>query len=236
MKIKYKYIIISISVIGLLSSCNTLEQASMHGFNSGYYKFESGNKNVQDVYVDVTDEHIDVYHHINRQPDKEQFLTIPLKTTDSLVVNEMVFKKQSLDVDIASILLKYRPSVYGLPAQLTADLNIALYTGWRFDYYQIKSKKDPLGRNNFKINSRGYDFGFFAGPGTTLISPFTTRNIRSDEYSGMILQAGIAGFLEFDIASFGFAIGYDYLLNPDREVWIYNNKPWVGFVVGIVLN
>jgi hypothetical protein len=148
----------------------------------------------------------------------------------------MVFKKQSLDIDITSILLKFRPSVYGLPAQLTSDLNMALYVGWRYDYYHVMSKKDPLGRTYPKMNSRGFDFGFFAGPGATIVSPFTTQNNRIDEYSGMIIQTGIAGFVESNVASFGMAIGLDNLLNSDRKVWIYNNKPWIGFVVGIALN
>ncbi len=232
-KISFKYIVITICVIGALASCDTLEKASLHGLNSGYYKFKS---DTQNVYLDVTDEKIDIYHHTKHQPDKKQFLTIPLNTNDSLIFKPMVFKKQSLDIDITSIVLKYRPSVYGLPSQLTTDLNMALYVGWRHDYFNIKSKKDPLGRSNLKINNRGYDFGFFAGPGATLISPFTTQNTRTDEYSGMIIQTGIAGFIESNIASFGLAIGYDYLLNPDRKIWIYNNKPWLGFVVGIALN
>lgn len=236
MKINCKSIIISISVIGLLSSCNTLEKASTHGFNSGYYKLKSENTNFKNVYLDVTDEQINVYQHKKRHVDQKQFLTIPLKTTDSLIFNQMEFKKQSLDFDLTSILFKYRPSAYGLPPQLTTDLNIALYTGWRHDSYQIISKKDPLGKSYYKINNRGYDFGVFAGPGTTLISPFTTRNKGSDEYNGIIIQGGIAGFLELNMASFGFAVGFDYLLSQDRNIWIYNNKPWVGFVVGIALN
>ena len=230
------YFVITIWLIGLLTSCNTFEKASTHGLNSGYYKLKTENKNAQNVYLDVTNEQIDVYHHIKRQPDKKQFLTIPLNTTDSIVFSPMVFKKQSLDVDITSIILKYRPSVYGLPAQLTTDLNMALYVGWRYDYYHIMSKRDPLGRSYHKISNRGYDFGFFAGPGTTLISPFTTQNKRTDEYNGMIIQTGIAGFIESNVASFGLAVGYDYLMNPDRKIWIYTNKPWVGFVVGIALN
>jgi hypothetical protein len=236
-KISCKYIVIAIWVIGVLASCNTLEKASLHGLNSGYYKLKSDTIRAQSVYLDVTDDKIDLYHHIKHQPDKKQFLTIPLnKTTDSLIFNRIVFKKQSLDVDITSILLKYRPSVYGLPAQLTSDLNFALYTGWRHDSYQIISKKDPLGKRYYKINNLGYDFGVFAGPGTASVSPFTTRNNRSDEYNGMIIQGGIAGFIELNVASFGFAVGYDYLLSQDRNIWIYNNKPWVGFIVGIALN
>ena len=236
MKINGKYILISISAIGLFSSCNTLEKAATHGFNSGYYKLKSENKSSKNVYLDVTDDQMNVYQHNKRQVDQKQFLTIPLKATDSLIFNQMVFKKQSLDFDLSSILFKYRPSTFGLPAQLTTDLNIALYTGWRHDSYQLITKKDPLGKSYYKINNRGYDYGVFAGPGTTLVSPFTTRNNRSDEYNGKIIQGGIAGFVELSMASFGFAVGYDFLLSQDRKIWIYNNKPWVGFVVGIALN
>ena len=87
-----------------------------------------------------------------------------------------------------------------------------------------------------QFNKFGYDFGFFAGPGATIINPFNTNNKRADEYSGMIIQTGVAGFLETNVASFGLSIGYDYLLNPDRKIWMYQNKPWVGFIVGIALN
>ena len=145
-------------------------------------------------------------------------------------------RKQSLDIDITTVLLKYRPSVYGLQQQFTTEFNAALYAGWRHDNYKITSIKDPLGKSSHKITNLGYDFGFFAGPGTTLISPFTTNNISLTEYSGMIIQTGIAGFLESNIASFGISIGFDYLMNSDREIWIYNNKPWVGLIVGIAFN
>jgi hypothetical protein len=52
----------------------------------------------------------------------------------------------------------------------------------------------------------------------------------------MIIQSGIAGFIESNVASFGIALGFDSLLNSDRKVWIYNKKPWLGFIVGIALN
>jgi hypothetical protein len=236
MKSNNKYIIIPVALIVFLTSCNTLEKASMHGFNSGYYKFESNQKSDQNVYVDVSDDKIDVYHQTKKQPDINTFLTIPLKPSDSLLVSSIVFKKTSLDVDITAIVLKYRPSVYGLPGQMTTDFNIALYAGWRHDSYSIKNRMDSLGKNYHKISSRGYDFGLFAGPGATLISPFTTQNEAMDEYSGMIIQTGIAGFIESNIASFGIAVGFDSLLNSDREVWIYDKKLWVGFIVGIALN
>jgi hypothetical protein len=100
--------------------------------------------------------------------------------------------------------------------------------------YRVKT--DPLGKRYHKMSNWGYDFGFFTGPGSTQISPFTTNNQITDEYSGLIIQTGFAGFIESNVASFGISIGVDYLMNSDRDVWIYTNKPWVGFIVGIALN
>ncbi len=232
----YKFIfLVLVASIAFFTSCSTLDKASLHGLNSGFYKLDS-EKQLNNVYLDVTEEKIDVYRQSENKPYKESFLTIPLKTSDSLLISPLKFRKQSLDIDITTILLKYRPSVYGLPAQLTSDINIAMYAGTRHDNYEIINKVDPLGKCYNKITSFGYDFGIFAGPGTTAISPFTTNNYTNNEYVGMIFQMGIAGFLELNMASFGIAVGFDYLLNSDRKIWIYNNKPWVGFVVGIALN
>jgi len=236
MKFSEKQILFLLCVSVFFISCGTMEKASIHGLTSGNYRLKSENNNPQPVYLDISNEQIAVFHRLGKQTDLQPFLTIATVDPDSLGEKEFIFKKQSLDIDITSILLKHRPSVNGSPAQLTTDFNIAGYIGWRFDKYVIKSKKTPVGKSYRKINSLGYDFGVFAGPGTTTISPFTTNNRRADEYSGMILQTGIAGFIESNVASFGLSIGYDHLMNADRKIWIYRNKPWVGFIVGIALN
>lgn len=231
-----EFYIASIIILAVLSSCGTLEKASEHGLNSGCYKVKIDKQNTKKVYADVSEDKIDLYQMTNSQPENNLFMTIPLAPADSLSIGNLVLSKQSLDIDITSILLKYRPFVKGLPAELTTDFNLALYTGWRHDTYVIENEKNPLGKNRSKISNFGYDFGIFVGPGTTTISPFSTRNKREDEYSGMIIQTGIAGFIESNVASFGISVGIDYLLNQDRAIWIYNKKPWVGFIVGIALN
>ncbi len=188
------------------------------------------------VYVDVTQENINIYKVSDKNINKDVYLSFSTGTTDSIEITPLKLRKRSLDLDITSILLKYRPSVYNLPQQLTTDLNIAIYAGWRHDKYTIKSETDPLNKRYLKISSLAYDFGFFTGPGTTSINGFTTNNRAVNEYSGMIMQTGFAGFLESNVASFGFSLGFDYLLNRDRRIWIYQNKPWVGVIVGVALN
>jgi hypothetical protein len=179
---------------------------------------------------------MDIYNQTNKVIDKTNCLTVSFEHADSIHSAPLKLQTQSLDIDITTILLKYRPSAYSLPPQLTADLNISLYAGWRHDNYKIKHHTDPLGKRHLKISNTGYDFGLFAGPGTTSINPFTTNNRTTNEYSGMIVQTGVAGFIESNLASFGVAVGFDYLLTRDRAIWIYNNKPWVGLVVGVALN
>lgn len=215
----------------LLGSCKVFERASVHGLNNGTYKL-----NRTHVYVEVTDSAVTVYPMQNGKINRTGGNSLSFISADSAHWQKTVLKKQGLDIDITSVLMKYRPSVSGSPAQLSTDLNLALYAGWRRDRFTLENTTSPVGKNRCKISNRGYDVGFFAGPGATLISPFTTRGIRTDEYNGMVVQAGFAGFLETNMASFGLAVGFDHLLSPDRNVWIYNRKPWVGFVVGVALN
>jgi hypothetical protein len=234
MRLLTKYIILVSSII-CLYSCSVIEKASRHGFESDYYSFKSNENEVEEVYADLGDDKIEVYQVTENHPGNK-IMTIPLITTDSLFDHSVVFTEKSIDIDLTTILFKYRFAVSELPPQMNTEFNLALYAGWRHDNYHFKSKRDPLGKYHNEIINRGYDFGFFAGTGTTLISPFTTHNLYDNEYNGWILQFGLAGFLESGIASFGISTGFDYLLSPDRDIWIYNKKPWIGFIIGVALN
>ena len=215
---------IALATTVFFTSCSTLEKTSSHGFDSGYYKLDQDTTSKK-VYLDVGEEKVDVYDLSGQTPDRDYYVSIALIESDSSAPVPWVFRKQSLDIDITTILLKYRPSVSGLPPQLTADLNFALYAGWRHDSYKIKDRIDPLGKRHRKISNMGYDYGIFAGSGVTPVNPFTTNNKTVNDYSGMIFQLGIAGFLESNIASFGLSVGFDHLLNSDREIWVYQNRP-----------
>jgi hypothetical protein len=219
-----------------ISSCSVIEKSSMHGFDSGYYKLDSGSDSLENVYLDVSEERIDVYQRTEEQVSKEIRMSVPLSFCDSFTDGSLKFIKKSLDIDITTILMKYRPAVHGLPAQLTTDFNVALYAGWRKDYYRLQTKKDPLGRQKCELNNRGFDFGLFAGTGTTYIDANTTLDPVDKEYNGFIIEYGIAGFLETSFVSFGISAGFDYLLSSDRPEWIFHQKPWVGFIIGIALN
>jgi len=219
-----------------LTSCGVIEKASRHGFNSDYYELISDKNKTEKVYLDVSDDEIKAYRMTENGLDDTAMMAISLPLADSLSNFPMKFKRKSLDLDLTAVLLKCRLPLEDRPAQMQTDFNVALYAGWRTDNFRIRKEMDPLGKLRNEIIHSGYDFGIFAGTGATLIGPFSTNNIITDEYNGMIIEFGLAGFLETDFASFGIAGGFDYLLSPDRNSWIYTNKPWIGLIVGIALN
>jgi hypothetical protein len=217
---------VGIGLLLNLSACRVVEQSSQHGFNSGYYLNASKEPDREKVYLDISEDTVTVYSIKENNIDKPQQV-IPFTQTGSEVDVAAKFYKSSLDIDVTSILFKYRPTTHDIPSQLSTDLNIALYAGWRQDTYRIVGNTDALGRTCNKVINRGYDFGFLAGTGSTVIGPATTNNKVNYEYNGMILEIGFAAFIEASFASFGLATGFDHLLNSDRNNWIYNKKPWL---------
>ena len=230
-----KQIIIAAGLVWL-TSCSVIDNASRHGFYSDYYELISGKNKVEKVYLDVGDAEINAYRVTENRLDDSAMISVSFPLVDSLYHFPMTFRRKSIDIDLTAVLLKCRLPVDNHPAQMITDFNAALYAGWRTDNFRIRKEMDPIGRSRDEIIHRGYDFGLFAGTGATVIGPFSTNNIVTDEYNGMIIEFGLAGFLETNFASFGIAAGFDYLLSDDRNSWIYNKKPWIGLIVGIALN
>jgi hypothetical protein len=233
-----KKLIFILFVIVLLPSggCSFFEKSSRHGFESGFYDYKTATGEKRKIFLDIGNDRITGHQINNHTVDPSPNLEISLEPADSLDDHPEIFGKQSIDIDISTILFKYRPGIQDLPAQLSTDFNTAMFVGWRRDYYFLKSYPHPFRHDHYEPVARGFDIGIFAGPGTTTVNPFNTKEKVINEYNGMILQYGIAGFIESNVASFGISAGYDYLLSPDRKFWIYHRQPWIGFIVGIALN
>jgi hypothetical protein len=51
-----------------------------------------------------------------------------------------------------------------------------------------------------------------------------------------VLTKGIAGIIGLNNLTAGLAVGWDNLLDRNKKHWIYQGKPWIGFVFGLNLN
>ena len=167
---------------------------------------------------------------------KEDTLIITGEANHEAIVpergKEQIFLKTSFDVDVMTVLFKYRPSAAGFPRQINTDFNGNLFLGYRQDRYDLKFKKSRSGVKK-ELYHFGYTLGGFAGIGSTFVSSWTTNYQTTDEYDGFILSRGLAVMVAINNLTVGGGIGWDYLTDRDKNIWIYQNKPWLGLTLSL---
>ncbi len=146
------------------------------------------------------------------------------------------FSSNTLDIDFVTIPLKFRPAQKGVPAQLNANLNGAVYCGLRTDRYTVAYHPNPLGKSVRNTNHYGFSFGVFTGLGNTAMNATTTSGFISSEYDGVLWTKGVAGIIAVNAFTVGLSVGVDNLLDNNRSHWIYETKAWIGLAFGLNLN
>jgi hypothetical protein len=222
-------IYLSILII-ILSSCSTLQNNAKYDLANAKYKLKMDGKTYY-CYVENNTDSITIYNLTTKIST-----SLPQKMESYLPAQQHLVKP-SLDIDILTALFKIRPNIINsLPTQLNANFNGNIYVGHRTDIYQIRYKKNPLNKYQRQINHFGFSGGFFVGLGNTPMTPSTTNNGISAEYDGIILQKGIAGIIAVNKLTIGLGLGFDNLLGNNKSLWIYENKPWFGLMLGLNLN
>jgi len=221
-----------------LNSCSILKPSPKRTFVDGYYLQTTENKK-QKVYVDVEDEIVRIHQIkiIDNQKviDKINSKNYPVKEKGGFD-EQTSFSNRSFDIDILTIPLKYRFPLYDVPSQLNANLNGAVYLGYRTDKYSISYLSSPKKEASRNITHYGFSMGLFTGLGNTAMNPTNTFNRINQEYEGIIWNKGMAGIFAINNFTAGFSLGLDNLLDYNRKVWIYEGKPWIGIAFGLNLN
>jgi len=222
-----------------LTGCETLKESSKYQFNEGFYKTRAGNGKMEKMYVVANGDSVKVYSPgaIRNQVDTNRSITIAFppvrKTTD---FKNYAFQRNTFDLDVLTILFKYRFPAQGFPNQLNATFNGAVYAGLRKDVYKLKYNETPLHIHKRSISHYGYSLGCFAGFGTARIDEYVTLNRLQTEYDGVVTLEGLAAIIALDKLTFGLTLGEDHLLDRNRKLWVNQARPWIGLSVGLNLN
>jgi hypothetical protein len=208
----------------LMIGCSTLKNSPKYELVDDYYAFRQKGSRYQKAFAYVEDDTIRIFKQKNI---KEPILSDPEK--------DQLFLKRSFDVDVMTVGFKYRPGTSNLPRQLNTDFNGNVFIGYRLDRFRVHYDKTPL-KTRKVFHHRGLTAGGFAGIGATSITPWTTNNLSADEYNGFILSRGLAIMVGLNNLTVGLGVGWDYLTDRDKDIWIYQNKPWYGLTVGLNLN
>ncbi len=216
----------------LAPGCAPLDEIYSHDLNTGILNMKKPGAPVEKIFLQKKEDSLIVFPLDRSSPGFPNKISVALEHPAGSFVNT-TFTKTSADFDLSTVVLKYRPARGGVPNQLNANVNGLLYTGFRKDYYRLLSRSTGYGDEESFVSHTGFDFGVFAGIGITPLNATVTDNAGAQEYDGIVLQKGFAVFGTYGRMSVGLSIGFDNLLDKNRSIWIYNNKPWFGLILGI---
>ena len=227
------------SIVLLISfSCMSVEKIARHDFQSGFYRLKTEDKRLTDVYVSFKEDSITVYPVSqtgkSTAPDTDTFTVTNIRNIKpGNIYYRSSFMNKTVDVDLSTIIMKYRPKKGGVPNQLNANINAALYVGYRKNFYKVITETNPLKEQSSYFRQIAFDAGLFGGIGISPLNPTVTANRIAQEYDGIVFQKGVAAFITFDNMSIGLSLGFDNLLDKNKSVWVYNQKPYLGIMIGI---
>ena len=234
-----KRCIFVIAVLFLAHGCTILENSTHRDLADGSFIMERDGRK-HPVFADVEEDTINIFqaHQMNgrllaNETSASQFF--PAEIADT-TVRGVTLNRYSFDIDFLTVPAKFRLSRSNVPAQLNAEMNGMIYLGYRRDKYVIDYHNKPTGHSERQIKHFGYSAGFFTGVGNTFISPTTTSDMIQKEYDGIVWSKGVAGIVAVNQFTLGVALGFDNLLDENKSVWIYETRPWMGFVIGLNLN
>lgn len=147
-----------------------------------------------------------------------------------------VFVTQSLDVDVFTAPIKYRPARGDFAPQLQPVLNLNAYTGYRRDKYAYHYRPTRGGFYRKTLTHVGISGGCFVGIGSEHILQDRISRPIAGEYDGFLMSAGLGIFLGLQQVTAGLLVGADRLMDGNSRFWLYDRKPWIGIGLGVNLN
>lgn len=206
-----------------ICSCALQKDSPKYQLGDGTYLFKQKGSASSKVYVTSVSDSLQIFDYASGTQVQPKS------------VQTQFFLTRTFDVDIMTVAFKYRPAKLNLPRQLDTDFNGNVYIGYRFDRFKVSFKQTPVGLKK-KYSHRALTLGGFGGIGSTAMTPWTTNNMITDEYNGMVLTRGLALMGGINTLTVGVGMGWDYLTDRDKNIWIYQNKPWYGLTIGLNLN
>lgn len=228
-------------IIPLFFACRSQKQIDAYEIQDGFYKSKIYGDKKEQVYLDNEPEFLTIFpvyssnNYFFLDTLNREIINFPQKSV-SVKIEDQVFKTNELDIDLISIPFKFRGSRHGIPPQLNTNINASMYLGYRTDWYTLGYKPSPFGEYERLTRHYGVTFGVFSGISATPVNPWLTQDNINYEYDGIAWSYGLAVSFAFNYLNIGVGFGWDYLLDSNSRFWIYQNKPWLGLVLGINLN
>ena len=141
----------------------------------------------------------------------------------------------TFDVDLFTVLFKYR---FGQPqraGELLTSTNVGAYVGIRYDRARYRTIRNRFSfRSEIRPLSAG--FGGFVSVNPTTVNEFNTAGRFTGEYEALGVSYGLASIFGYRSVTVGLAFGFENLADANNPIWVYRNKPWLGLTIGLNIN
>jgi hypothetical protein len=188
-------------------------------------------REIKDTMIQDADGSKKYYHYpsILTQKDTLSFRKSFLKDNPSFRYLEI-----SPIFQASTIPFKYRPKRDSLNGNVSTSGNLGFVYGLKFSNHKFRNIYNSDGKrfNTFKT-SISITPGFFVGPTTVDLTAKNTENKIKEDITVLGINSGfllVFGVNKFNI---GGAIGFDHALGNSGSNWIYNGRPWYGFVLSL---
>lgn len=229
--------VVAFTIAMFFCGCGALQNTPKYELSAGWYQLKNEREKRERVYVNPGADSIIIYALLPNKKSLDTAQPLLLMAARSTNPKPTTYLSQnSFDIDFLTIPFKFRPGLHSFPKQFTTSLNGAVYLGFRRDVYRLQYGGSPLGTYHLRNRHFGFSGGLFTGIGATAMNPWVTSNAIDIEYDGVAWSKGLAGIVAIDRFTVGLTLGWDYLLDKNRKVWLYQNKPWVGLAFGLNLN
>jgi hypothetical protein len=121
-------LIIFASTLLIMSGCAGLKDLPKYQLKNDYYLFKQAGAKPIDVFVDV-------------QEDTLILISANKMAVDVKPGKDQALMKKSFDVDIMTVLFKYRPQTLGFPRQLNSTFNGNVYFGYRKTHLLVQKER-----------------------------------------------------------------------------------------------
>ncbi|KAB7727328.1 hypothetical protein F5984_22135 [Rudanella paleaurantiibacter] len=145
------------------------------------------------------------------------------------------YQLTSFDIDLFTVLFKYRFPQRDRPGQLATSANIGVYTGIRYDLGRFRNIY-LRGEQRSDVQSFSFGIGSVLSIDPVLVNEFNTNGLITTEYEALGVNYGLATIVGYKSVTAGLAVGFENLADRNNRAWVYRQKPWLGFTVGININ
>jgi len=128
--------------------------------------------------------------------------------------------------------VKFRAPVNKVQRVAETGPTLAFAPGYKHSWNWYTGFPNAVG---LSTTSLSVSAGGLIGLGTTDLKAVTTNNLVLDANAtkNAIIPVGAHFVVGYNKINFGFALGTDVILGPNRKHWIYKDKIWTGIIIGL---